>query len=149
MMLDGKKVYFQYGYHSILCFYSCKIKAIVFFDEYSRFEMVDKSWVKNKMDVHKSNGQCADERASSTPSFPSRFAIPLYSYSSYIESDPVHVVLKVGKFLDTYSFECSENYKSFKLKITQPDSERRHRPNFRTVFGIMIGPFSSCEIGTT
>ena len=82
MMLDGKKVYFQYGYHSILCFYSCKIKAIVFFDEYSRFEMVDKSWVKNKMDVHKSNGQCADERASSAPSFPSGFVIPLHSHST-------------------------------------------------------------------
>ena len=45
--------------------------------------------------------------------------------------------------------ECSEKYKSFKLKIPQPDSERRHSPDFRTVFGIMIGPFSSCEIGKT
>ena len=47
------------------------------------------------------------------------------------------------------SVECSEKYKSFKLKIPQPDSERRHSPDFRTVFGIMIGPFSSCEIGKT
>ena len=45
--------------------------------------------------------------------------------------------------------ECSEKYKSFKLKIPQPDSERRHSPDFRTVFGIMIGPFSFCEIGKT
>ena len=45
--------------------------------------------------------------------------------------------------------ECCEKYKSFKLKIPQPDSERRHSPDFRTVFGIMIGPFSSCEIGKT
>ena len=45
--------------------------------------------------------------------------------------------------------ECSEKYKSFKLKIPQPDSERRHSPDFRTVFRIMIGPFSSCEIGKT
>ena len=45
--------------------------------------------------------------------------------------------------------ECSEKHKSFKLKIPQPDSERRHSPDFRTVFGIMIGPFSSCEIGKT
>ena len=35
------------------------------------------------------------------------------------------------------------------MKIPQPDSERRHSPDFRTVFGIMIGPFSSCEIGKT
>ena len=47
------------------------------------------------------------------------------------------------------SLECCEKYKSFKLKIPQPDSERRHSPDFRTVFGIMIGPFSSCEIGKT
>ena len=45
--------------------------------------------------------------------------------------------------------ECSEKHKSFKLKIPQPDSKRRHSPDFRTVFGIMIGPFSSCEIGKT
>ena len=45
--------------------------------------------------------------------------------------------------------ECCEKYKSFKLKIPQPDSERRHSPDFRTVFGIMIGPFSFCEIGKT
>ena len=49
----------------------------------------------------------------------------------------------------TSTLECSEKYKSFKLKIPQPDSERRHSPDFRTVFGIMIGPFSSCEIGKT
>ena len=48
-----------------------------------------------------------------------------------------------------WRIECSEKYKSFKLKIPQPDSERRHSPDFRTVFGIMIGPFSSCEIGKT
>ena len=35
------------------------------------------------------------------------------------------------------------------MKIPQPDSERRHSPDFRTVFGIMIGPFSFCEIGKT
>mgnify|MGYP006271146547 CR=1 FL=1 len=49
----------------------------------------------------------------------------------------------------TCLLECSEKYKSFKLKIPQPDSERRHSPDFRTVFGIMIGPFSFCEIGKT
>ena len=50
---------------------------------------------------------------------------------------------------DDCKVECCEKYKSFKLKIPQPDSERRHSPDFRTVFGIMIGPFSSCEIGKT
>ena len=45
--------------------------------------------------------------------------------------------------------ECSEKTKSFNLKIPQPDSERRHSPDFRTVFEIMIGPFSSCEISKT
>ena len=47
------------------------------------------------------------------------------------------------------TIECSEKYKSFKLKIPQPDSKRRHSLDFRTVFGIMIEPFSSCEIGKT
>merc|ERR1711994_205286 len=46
-----------------------------------------------------------------------------------------------------YTLECSEKYKSFKLKIPQPDSEQRHSPDFRTGFGIMIGQFSFCEIG--
>ena len=46
-----------------------------------------------------------------------------------------------------FTIECSEKHKSFKLKIPQPDSERRHSPDFRTAFGIMIGPFSFCEIG--
>ena len=48
-----------------------------------------------------------------------------------------------------YILECSEKTKSFNLKIPQPDSERRHSPDFRTVFRIMIGLFSFCEIGKT
>ena len=40
--------------------------------------------------------------------------------------------------IDICIFECCEKYKSFKLKIPQPDSERRHSPDFRTVFGIII-----------
>ena len=55
----------------------------------------------------------------------------------------------LGFVWDPYWVECCEKYKSFKLKIPRPDSERRHSPDFRTVFGIMIGPFSSCEIGKT
>ena len=54
-----------------------------------------------------------------------------------------------GKYKNKYTLECCEKYKTFKLKIPQPDSKRRHSPDFRTVFGIMIGPFSSCEIGKT
>ena len=45
--------------------------------------------------------------------------------------------------------ECSEKNKSFKLEIPQPDSERRHSSDLKTVFGIIIGQFSSCEIGKT
>ena len=52
-------------------------------------------------------------------------------------------------FVPASTVECCEKYKSFKFQIPQPDSERRHSPDFRTVFGIMIGPFSSCEIGKT
>ena len=48
-----------------------------------------------------------------------------------------------------HDLECCEKTKSFNLKIPQPDSERRHSPDFRTVFEIMIGPFSFCEIGKT
>ena len=57
--------------------------------------------------------------------------------------------LNCMKIKEGCAVECCEKYKSFKLKIPQPDSERRHSPDFRTVFGIMIGPFSSCEIGKT
>ena len=61
--------------------------------------------------------------------------------------DPIK---KVTKFdLNECRVECCEKYKSFKLKIPQPDSELRHSPDFRTVFGVMIGPFSFCEIGKT
>ena len=59
-----------------------------------------------------------------------------------------YLLHEVGIDFD-YNLECSEKYKSFKLTIPQPDSERRHSPDFRTVFGIMIGPFSFCKIGKT
>ena len=62
---------------------------------------------------------------------------------------PVVLFIKYIELIAKYTLECSEKYKSFKLKIPQPDSERRHSPDFRTVFGIMIGPFSSCKIGKT
>ena len=39
--------------------------------------------------------------------------------------------------------------KNWKFQFPQPDYRPRHSPDFRTVFGIMIGPFSSCEIGKT
>ena len=49
------------------------------------------------------------------------------------------------------TIECSEKTKSFNLTIQnkQKDSEQRHGPDFKTVFEIMIGPFSFCEIGKT
>ena len=52
-------------------------------------------------------------------------------------------------FQSTCVEECSKKDKSFKFKIPQPDSDQRHSPDFRTVFGIMIGPFSFCKIGKT
>ena len=36
-----------------------------------------------------------------------------------------------------------------KLQFPQPDYWPHHSPDFRIVFGIMIRPFSSCEIGKT
>ena len=45
--------------------------------------------------------------------------------------------------------ECSEKDQNCKLQFPQPDYWPRHSPDFRTVFGIMIGPFSFCEIGKT
>ena len=50
---------------------------------------------------------------------------------------------------DALPLECSEKHKSFKFKFPQPDSQRRQSHDFRTVFGIMIEPFSFCEIGKT
>ena len=56
---------------------------------------------------------------------------------------------KVMIFHDIYTIEQSEKDQNRKLQFLQPDYRSRQSPNFRTVFGIMIGPFSSCEIGKT
>ena len=55
-------------------------------------------------------------------------------------------ILNVRFFGTPCTIECSEKHKSFKLKIPQPNSERCHSPDFRTVFVIMIGPFSFFEL---
>ena len=49
----------------------------------------------------------------------------------------------------TYELERSEKDQNCKLQFPQPDYRLRHIPDFRTLFGIMIGPFSSSEIGKT
>ena len=56
---------------------------------------------------------------------------------------------KVMIFHDIYTIEQSEKDQNRKLQFLQPDYRPRQSPNFKTVFGIMIGPFSSCEIGKT
>ena len=56
---------------------------------------------------------------------------------------------KVMIFHDIYTIEQSEKDQNRKLQFLQPDYRPRQSPNSRTVFGIMIGPFSSCEIGKT
>ena len=56
---------------------------------------------------------------------------------------------KVMIFHDIYTIEQSEKGQNRKLQFLQPDYRPRQSPNFRTVFGIMIGPFSSCKIGKT
>ena len=43
----------------------------------------------------------------------------------------------------------NNNNKNWNFQFPQPDYQPRHSPDFRTLFGIMIGPFSSCEIGKT
>ena len=43
----------------------------------------------------------------------------------------------------------SEKHKSWKMQNPGADSELRHSTDFRTVFGIMIGQFVSCDIGQT
>ena len=45
--------------------------------------------------------------------------------------------------------EWSEKDQNCKLRFPQPDYWPHHSPDFRTVFGIMIGPFSLYEIGKT
>ena len=48
-----------------------------------------------------------------------------------------------------WALERSEKDQNCKLQFPQPDYWPRHSPDFRTVFGIMIWPFSFCEIGKT
>ena len=55
----------------------------------------------------------------------------------------------VNDFPGIYILERSEKVQNCKLQFPQADYIPRNSPNFRTVFGIMIGPFSSCEIGKT
>ena len=85
-------------------------------------------------------------------------AIGSATFSTFLERLPCHSTVIISCWItDTmmwwsllrYILECSEKTKSFNLKIPQPDSERRHSPDFKTVFEIMIGPFSFCEIGKT
>ena len=45
--------------------------------------------------------------------------------------------------------KTNKQNKNSKFWFPQSDHKPCHSPNFRTGFGIMIGPFSSCEIGKT
>ena len=54
-----------------------------------------------------------------------------------------------SSFQNICIIECSEKDQNCKLQFPQPDYWPRHSPDFRTVFGIMIRPFSICEIGKT
>ena len=49
----------------------------------------------------------------------------------------------------SWPLERSEKDQNCKLQFPQPDYWPLHSPDFRTVFGIMTEPFSSCEIGKT
>ena len=49
----------------------------------------------------------------------------------------------------TYTLGWSEKHKSLKMQQYKADSELRHSTDFRTIFGILIGWFVSCEIGQT
>ena len=51
---------------------------------------------------------------------------------------------KVMIFHDT--IEQSEKDQNRKLQFLQPDYRPRQSPNFRTVFGIMIGPFPTAKL---
>ena len=45
--------------------------------------------------------------------------------------------------------ERSEKDQNWKLQFPQADYLQGRSPDFKTVFGIMIGPFSACKIGRT
>ena len=59
----------------------------------------------------------------------------------------IHDVVVV--YCHHYILERCEKDQNCKLQFPQPDYQPCHSPEFRTVFGIMIGPFSSYEIGKT
>ena len=63
----------------------------------------------------------------------------------------LYTVTHVPKILSLRSCTLgwSEKYKSWKMQKYQADSEPRHSTDFRTIFGIRIGWFVSCEIGQT
>ena len=56
---------------------------------------------------------------------------------------------EMGKMWGTNKQVNKQTNKNWNFQFPQPDYQPRHSPDFRTVFGIMIGPFSSCEIGKT
>ena len=55
----------------------------------------------------------------------------------------------VNDFHGIYILKRSETDQKCKLRFPQADYLPRNSPDFRTVFGIMIGPFSFCEISKT
>ena len=55
----------------------------------------------------------------------------------------------VNDFQGVYILMRSEEYHNCKLQLPKADYFPRNSPDFRTVFGIMIGPFSFCEISKT
>ena len=48
-----------------------------------------------------------------------------------------------------FFIERSEKDQNCKLHLPQADYHQRHSPDILSVFGIMIGPFFSCEISKT
>ena len=56
---------------------------------------------------------------------------------------------KKGGYFTLRLLERCEKDQNCKLQFPQPDYWPPHSPDFRTVFGTMIGPFSFCEIGKT
>ena len=56
---------------------------------------------------------------------------------------------EIGKTWGTNKKVNKQTNKNWNFQFPQPDYQPRHSPNFRTVFGIMIGPFSFCKIGKT
>ena len=72
--------------------------------------------------------------------------LPQANNSAQVHRYHRHRYIGTIGIIGTGTLGWSEKHKSWKMQQFKADSEPRHSTDFRTIFGIMIGPFFLFEI---